>query len=102
MSRTTSRQGSAYGQLDDDGSSVGKHDGTEAAPEAADRYSPRTRLTTAFMLNLCSLVEGADLTALPAVFLEMNETFNATPSQLGTLAMCRGIVQSIFALPAGM
>jgi len=44
-------------------------------------------------MNLASVVEKADEQVLPAVYYFIGRSLNATPAQLGTLTLCRAMVQ---------
>lgn len=48
-----------------------------------------------FLINLAAIVERADESILPAVYLFMGRSLNATPSQLGTVTFCRAVVQTL-------
>ena len=66
----------------------------------AARWRPGALLTFA-CLGTLSMIEGAEVTALPAVFGELGCALGASPTQLGALTCLRGIAQSIVALVAG-
>lgn len=51
------------------------------------------RLRTTLLMNLASVVEKADEQVLPAVYYFIGRSLNATPAQLGTLTLCRAMVQ---------
>lgn len=51
------------------------------------------RLRTTLLMNLASVVEKADEQVLPAVYYFIGRSLNATPAQLGTLTLCRALVQ---------
>ncbi|KAK9902677.1 hypothetical protein WJX75_002341 [Coccomyxa subellipsoidea] len=53
----------------------------------------RTRTTV--LLNLAAIVERADEQVLPAVYLFIGHSLRATPAQLGTLTLCRAMVQAL-------
>lgn len=53
--------------------------------------SARTRTT--ILLNLASIMEKADEQVLPAVYFFIMRSLKCTPSQLGTLTLCRALVQ---------
>ncbi|KAK9801849.1 hypothetical protein WJX73_001027 [Symbiochloris irregularis] len=55
--------------------------------------SARTRTTV--LLNLASIVEKADEQVLPAVYFFIMRSLKCTPSQLGTLTLCRALVQAL-------
>lgn len=52
------------------------------------------RLRTTLLMNLASVVEKADEQVLPAVYYFIGRSLNATPAQLGTLTLCRAMVQA--------
>ena len=52
------------------------------------------RLRTTLLMNLASIVEKADEQVLPAVYYFIGRSLNATPAQLGTLTLCRALVQA--------
>ena len=52
-----------------------------------------SRLRTAALVNLAMVVEQANEQVLPAVYLFVGRSLNATPVQLGTLTLCRAMVQ---------
>jgi hypothetical protein len=51
---------------------------------------------TSVLLYLASVVEKADEQVLPAVYKYIGVSLGATPTQLGTLTLCRALVQVIF------
>ncbi|KIZ04451.1 hypothetical protein MNEG_3510 [Monoraphidium neglectum] len=53
------------------------------------------RVRTAFLVNLAMVVESANEQILPAVYLFVGSSLHATPSQLGTLTLCRALVQTL-------
>ena len=63
-----------------------------AAMEKAAAASARLRTT--LLMNLASVVEKADEQVLPAVYYFIGRSLNATPAQLGTLTLCRALVQA--------
>lgn len=52
-----------------------------------------SRWRTTVLMNLASIVERADEQVLPAVYRFISISLHATPSQLGTLTLCRAMVQ---------
>jgi len=50
---------------------------------------------TFFLVNFATIVEGADEALLPSVYLQVGKTFNATPSDLGTLTLVRSLTQAL-------
>lgn len=64
---------------------IGAHLGKmEARPRKA---------VTVLLINLAAVVERADEGILPAVYFFIGRSLNATLSQLGTLTLCRAVVQ---------
>jgi MFS family permease len=53
------------------------------------------RKRTAALVNLAMVVEQANEQMLPAVYLFVGTSLSATPSQLGTLTLCRALVQTL-------
>ncbi|EIE19976.1 MFS general substrate transporter [Coccomyxa subellipsoidea C-169] len=53
------------------------------------------RMRTTVLLNLAAIVERADEQVLPAVYLFIGHSLRATPAQLGTLTLCRAMVQAL-------
>ena len=51
------------------------------------------RLRTIVLMTLASVVEKADEQVLPAVYYFIGRSLNASPAQLGTLTLCRAMVQ---------
>lgn len=52
------------------------------------------RRRTTIFLNLASIIERADEQVLPAVYHFISRSMHASPSQLGTLTLCRAMVQA--------
>eukprot|EP00878_Enallax_costatus_P019399 GHUV01020468.1.p1 GENE.GHUV01020468.1~~GHUV01020468.1.p1 ORF type:complete len:515 (+),score=144.64 GHUV01020468.1:258-1802(+) len=63
----------------------------------AGTQAPMTgqRIKTAVLVNLAMVVEQANEQVLPAVYLFVGKSLNATPVQLGTLTLCRAMVQTL-------
>ena len=61
--------------------------------KAAASASASARFRTTVLMNLASVVEKADEQVLPAVYYFVGRSLNATPAQLGTLTLCRALVQ---------
>lgn len=57
------------------------------------------KIRTTLLLYLASIVEKADEAILPAVYKYMGASLHATPTQLGTITLCRGVVQVVFLCP---
>ncbi|GAB4813864.1 hypothetical protein N2152v2_000910 [Parachlorella kessleri] len=53
------------------------------------------RTVTTLLLNAAAIVERADEGILPAVYYFIGRSLNATLSQLGTLVLCRALVQAL-------
>lgn len=66
--------------------------GSEGGAAAVD--ARRAALTT-LLMNLASIVERADEGILPAVYMFIGRSLNASLSQLGTLTLCRALVQAL-------
>ena len=58
--------------------------GVQAAVREAD-----VQMRTIALLNLAAIIERADEQVLPAVYLYIARSLKATPTQLGTVALCR-------------
>ncbi|BBN18213.1 hypothetical protein MPTK1_8g00680 [Marchantia polymorpha subsp. ruderalis] len=54
------------------------------------------------LINLAAILEKADESLLPAVYKEVGQAFNASPSELGTLTFIRALVQAISSPLAGI
>lgn len=54
-----------------------------------------TRWRTTVLLNLASIIERADEQVLPAVYHFISLSFHCSPSELGTLTLCRAMVQAL-------
>jgi hypothetical protein len=66
------------------------------APRQQQQPRIRRRQTRAFFaLNLASIVEKMDEGVLPAVFFFVGKSLNASLPQLGTLTLCRALVQAL-------
>ena len=51
------------------------------------------KAVTVLLINLAAVVERADEGVLPAVYFFIGRSLNASLSQLGTLTLCRAVVQ---------
>eukprot|EP00879_Flechtneria_rotunda_P014283 GHRR01014921.1.p1 GENE.GHRR01014921.1~~GHRR01014921.1.p1 ORF type:complete len:482 (+),score=156.06 GHRR01014921.1:483-1928(+) len=60
------------------------------------------RLRTTVLVNLAMVVEQANEQVLPAVYLFVGRSLNATPVQLGTLTLCRAMVQTLASPMSGI
>ncbi|KAL6596164.1 hypothetical protein ACP70R_047528 [Stipagrostis hirtigluma subsp. patula] len=59
------------------------------------KAASRRRWTLA-LLNLASLLEKADEVLLPAMYREVGAALGASPTALGSLTLCRALVQAAF------
>ena len=78
------------------GSSPGATGGGDRRPLAASTAlvtAKKTAFLTAALMNVASIVERADESILPAVFLFIGKSLNVNLSQLGFLTLIRGLVQ---------
>ncbi|KAM0886303.1 hypothetical protein ACQ4PT_029779 [Festuca glaucescens] len=57
--------------------------------------SDRRRQWTLALVTVASLLERADEALLPAVYKEVGDALGASPAALGSLTMCRALVQSV-------
>ncbi|KAL3681024.1 hypothetical protein R1sor_023980 [Riccia sorocarpa] len=62
----------------------------------------RSMTVSLVLINLAAILERADEILLPAVYKEVGEAFNASPSELGTLTFIRALVQAIASPLAGI
>ncbi|KAL2607973.1 hypothetical protein R1flu_026546 [Riccia fluitans] len=62
----------------------------------------RSLTVSLVLINLAAILERADETLLPAVYKEVGQAFNASPSELGTLTFIRALVQAIASPLAGI
>ena len=58
------------------------------------RYLNTDKFRTTALINLAGIMERMDEQILPALYNFIGLSFNATPSQLGTLTLCRALVQA--------
>ena len=63
---------------------------SEAEAEAAS-----TRRRTLVLVNLTSMLEKADEVLLPAVYREVGAALAVSPTALGSLTLCRALVQAL-------
>lgn len=54
------------------------------------------------LINLAAIMERADESLLPAVYKEVGQAFNASPSELGSLTFIRSLVQAMASPLAGL
>ena len=76
-----------------------------AHDEASAKYTPSElgegkawpgdKAKTTVLINLAGIMERMDEQILPALYNSIGQSFNATPSQLGTLTLCRALVQAL-------
>lgn len=57
---------------------------------------------TVVSVNLAGTVERMDEQILPALYNFVGQSFHASPSQLGTLTLCRALVQALFSPVSGV
>ncbi|KAK1651953.1 hypothetical protein QYE76_069758 [Lolium multiflorum] len=57
--------------------------------------SDRRRQWTVALVTVASLLERADEALLPAVYNEVGDALGASPAALGSLTMCRALVQAV-------
>ncbi|CAL5006472.1 unnamed protein product [Urochloa decumbens] len=60
----------------------------------ADSDAAARRRWTLVLVNLASVVEKADEVLLPAVYREVGAALGASPTALGSLTLCRALVQA--------
>jgi len=60
------------------------------------------KLRTTILINLASILEKCDEQILPALFSRVGATFNATPSELGNVALVRAFMQALSSPLAGI
>ena len=53
------------------------------------------KFKTTVLINLAGIMERMDEQILPALYNFIGQSFHATPSQLGTLTLCRAFVQAL-------
>jgi hypothetical protein len=56
--------------------------------------APGPRACTTVLLGIAFILERLDEVILSAVYTPLGLALHATPSQLGTLTLCRGLVQA--------
>ncbi|CAO2188098.1 unnamed protein product [Urochloa humidicola] len=64
------------------------------ATTGADADAAARRRWTLVLVNLASVVEKADEVLLPAVYREVGAALGASPTALGSLTLCRALVQA--------
>ena len=57
--------------------------------------SASTRRRTLVLVNLTSMLEKADEVLLPAVYREVGAALAVSPTALGSLTLCRALVQAL-------
>ena len=55
--------------------------------------APGPRARTTFVLGIAFILERLDESILGAVYTPLGKALHASPSQLGTLTLCRALVQ---------
>ena len=58
-------------------------------------YLNTDKFRTTLLVNLAGIMERMDEQILPALYNFIGLSFRATPSQLGTLTLCRALVQAL-------
>ncbi|CAL5221985.1 g4269 [Coccomyxa viridis] len=58
--------------------------------------APGPRARTTFVLGIAFILERLDESILGAVYTPLGKALHASPSQLGTLTLCRALVQALF------
>ncbi len=56
--------------------------------------APGPRARTTVVLGIAFILERLDESILSAVYTPLGKALHATPSQLGTLTLCRALVQA--------
>jgi hypothetical protein len=64
-----------------------------------NKLRPDGRSRTTLLLYLASVIEKADEQILPAVYKYIGSSLHATPTQLGTITLCRALVQVSLNVP---
>lgn len=65
-------------------------------------YIKTDKFKTTVLINLAGIMERMDEQILPALYNFIGLSFNATPSQLGTLTLCRALVQALSSPVGGL
>lgn len=60
------------------------------------------KVKTTVLINLAGTVERMDEQILPALYNYVGQSFQASPSQLGTLTLCRALLQAISSPISGL
>ena len=60
------------------------------------------KFKTTALINLAGIMERMDEQILPALYNFIGHSFQATPSQLGTLTLCRAMVQALSSPVGGL
>jgi hypothetical protein len=68
--------------------------GEELPATAMGREAEARRRWTLVLVNLASVLEKADEVLLPAVYREVGAELGVSPTALGSLTLCRAIVQA--------
>lgn len=68
----------------------------------ANFASASAKTRTTILLNMASIMEKADEQVLPAVYFFIMRSLKCTPSQLGTLTLCRALVQAMSSPVSGV
>jgi predicted MFS family arabinose efflux permease len=62
---------------------------------SSDERRRRRRQWTLAVVTVASLLERADEALLPAVYKEVGTALGASPAALGSLTLCRALVQAV-------
>lgn len=75
-----------------------------STPALPTRYcvSWSARSRTTFCINACAIIERVDEQLLPALYRFVGASFQARPSQLGTLTLARALAQAVASPCAGV
>lgn len=65
-------------------------------------YMNTDKFRTTMLVNLAGIMERMDEQILPALYNFIGLSFHATPSQLGTLTLCRALVQALSSPVGGL
>ena len=60
------------------------------------------KVRTTVLVNLAGTVERMDEQILPALYNYVGHSFQASPSQLGTLTLCRALLQAMSSPVSGL
>lgn len=60
------------------------------------------KVKTTVLINLAGTVERMDEQILPAMYTYVGQSLQASPSQLGTLTLCRALLQAMSSPISGL